>query len=459
MKTPRIAYICADPGVPVFGRKGCSIHVQEVVRALLRRGVKISLFASRFDDAPPSDLADVVTHPLPCPRDGELATREQLCLKANQDLRRLLYAHGPFDFVYERYSLWSFSGMNYARANHIPGLLEVNAPLIEEQAAHRGIVDRAGAEQVATRAFTDATALIAVSDGVGDYLRRRGVCADAVQVIPNGVNPERFDVAGRARHSVRAEQCQRDDGAHGVTRPTRDCHGDFTIGFVGTLKPWHGVAVLLEAFELLHREFPNTRLLLVGDGPERANLEARVKQLGLEAATQFTGAVAAEEIPAQLAAMDVAVAPYPLLDNFYFSPLKAYEYMAAGCATVASRIGQLDGLIQHEQNGLLCEPGNADDLAAQLTRLLADETLRQKLAAAGRRTILRGHTWDHVAGRILELAGRMETNVERVTPCAPSSWWGETTGEPAREDARPTDGAHGVTRPTATVLTGQSHEV
>ena len=312
-------------------------------------------------------------------------------MQANQDLRRLLYATGPFDFVYERYSLWSFSGMNYARANHIPGLLEVNAPLIEEQAAHRGLVDRAGAEQAATRAFTDATALVAVSAEVGNYLRQRGVRSETVQVIPNGVNPERFEpgLAAKIIH----------DPKH-----------SFTVGFVGTLKPWHGVAVLIEAFALLHRQFPDARLLLVGDGPERVNLETRVRELGLVSVKQFTGAVAADEIPGLLATMDVAVAPYPQLDNFYFSPLKAYEYMAAGCATVASRIGQLNDLIQHEQNGLLCAPGDVADLAKQLIRLREDAALRRRLAQAGRQTILRGHTWDHVAGRILELGVRRNVN-------------------------------------------------
>jgi glycosyltransferase involved in cell wall biosynthesis len=209
------------------------------------------------------------------------------------------------------------------------------------------------------------------------------------------------------------------------------------VGFVGTLKPWHGVAVLIEAFAQLHRRFPHARLLLVGDGPERANLEARVKQLGLEAVTHFTGAVAADEIPGLLAAMDVAVAPYPPLDNFYFSPLKAYEYMAAGCATVASRIGQLNDLIAHEQNGLLCEPGNANDLAAQLARLCSDTTMRRQLAAAGRQTILRGHTWDHVAGRILELAK------------TPATTHAGRAGSPLPAACvQNQNGAHGVTRPT-----------
>lgn len=396
MNVPRIAYICADPGVPVFGRKGCSIHVQEVLRALCRRGAQVSLFAARFDGAPPTDLNEVTTHPLPFPREGDLAMREQLCLQANQDLRRLLYATGPFELVYERYSLWSYSGMSYARANHIPGLLEVNAPLIEEQAAHRGLVDRAAAEQVATRAFGDASALIAVSDEVGNYLQARGGRAEAVQVIPNGVNPTPFPTDLTA------------------TWGWPENETTFTVGFVGTLKPWHGVPVLIEAFAQMQQRQRNARLLIVGDGPERAMLQDRVNELGLAEVTHFTGAVAADEIPGLLMAMDVAVAPYPPLDHFYFSPLKVYEYMAAGRAVVASRIGQLRDLIQHEQNGLLCEPGNASDLASQLVRLGADAALCDQLGAAGRKTILCGHTWDHVVERILALGCRTNSNGSEI---------------------------------------------
>ncbi len=392
MKSPRIAYLCADPGVPVFGRKGCSIHVQEVVRALRRRGAQVSLFAARFDGPQPVDLRDVTTHALPFPREGDLAKREQLCLQANHELSRLLFATGPFDVVYERYSLWSYSGMSYARARRIPGLLEINAPLIEEQVTHRGLVDRAAAEQVATRAFREASALIAVSDEVGSYLRARGARADAVRVIPNGVNPVRFPTELTP--------------AWGWPENQTTC----TIGFVGTLKPWHGVTGLIEAFAQLHQQHRNTRLLIVGDGPERARLQGRVNELGLADVAHFAGAVVADDIPGWLRAMDVTVAPYPKLDHFYFSPLKVYEYMAAGRPVVASRIGQLSDLIQHEQNGLLCEPGNVDDLKRQLDRLAVDVALRHQLGAAGRKTILCGHTWDHVVERILALACRADSN-------------------------------------------------
>ncbi len=117
----------------------------------------------------------------------------------------------------------------------------------------------------------------------------------------------------------------------------------------------------------------------------------------------FTGALPPHEIPAHLARMDVAVAPYPALPNFYFSPLKVYEYMAAGVPVVASRVGQLGELIQEGHNGLLCDPGDVRALAAALGRLADDPGERRKLAQAGLETILRQHTWRGVARRILSL--------------------------------------------------------
>lgn len=381
----RLAYACADPGVPVFGRKGSSVHVQEVVRAMRRRGVEVELFACRLDDDPPPDLAGVIVHVLTSIPPGDAATRERAALAANRSLRAALDQRGPFDAVYERYSLWSYAGMEYARDLGVPGLLEVNAPLIEEQARHRELVDREGAERVAQRVFSAATALLAVSDAVAAYLGRYPAAEGRVHVVPNGVDPRRF--SARPRPASGAEP------------------GAFTIGFVGTIKPWHGLGLLIDAFERLYRRDATMRLLIVGDGPERERLERAVTTRGLAGVVRFAGAVQPREVPLLLAAMDVAVAPYPELPDFYFSPLKVYEYMAAGLPVVASRVGQLSRVIEHGTNGLLYEPGDLGALCTALSLLRADPVLRSCLGARARRTVCRHHTWDAVVGRILELAG------------------------------------------------------
>src|SRR2546422_862195 len=195
--------------------------------------------------------------------------------------------------------------MGHPAAAGVPGLLEVNAPLIEEQATYRGLRDAAGADRVAARVFRAASVLLAVSTEVAAWLERRGAARDRVHVIPNGVDAERF------RPDVRP-------AAPGTL-------GSFTVGFVGSMKPWHGLDVLVEAFARLHGRAPEARLLLVGDGPARAAACADLSARGLAGVVHCTEAVPPLEVPGLLTSVDAAVAPYPPATGFYFSPLKVDE--------------------------------------------------------------------------------------------------------------------------------------
>jgi glycosyltransferase involved in cell wall biosynthesis len=102
--------------------------------------------------------------------------------------------------------------------------------------------------------------------------------------------------------------------------------------------------------------------------------------------------------------MDVAVAPYPKLENFYFSPLKVYEYMAAGLPVIASRIGQIAEVINHQLTGWLVPPGDAGALIEGFSQLQTLPELRRRMGRAARECALKNHTWSQSLRRIFDVA-------------------------------------------------------
>lgn len=381
MTMAHVAYLCADPGVPAFGTKGASVHVQEIIRAFQHRGEAVRLYTARTDDHVPADLQDLpVTHRPVDTReqrraDREVsaaertARRERRQARAAGELATQVRADGA-DLIYERYSLFSTALAQVSGALDIPGVLEVNAPLIDEQARHRHLVDHQGALDALRTQVAAAAVVTCVSEPVAAWLRHH--CpghADRVRVIPNGVNTTR------------------------IVPSTPRVGADPVVLFVGTLKPWHGVEVLLEAAALGTRPW---QVRIVGDGPQREALVEQADRLGLQ--VDFRGALAPQDVPAALSGSTVAVAPYPAsaAHDQYFSPLKIYEYAAAGLPVIASAVGQVPGIVADGQSGVLVPPSDPAALARAIDTLVADPARAAALGLAGRANVERDHSWDRV---------------------------------------------------------------
>lgn len=263
----------------------------------------------------------------------------------------------------------------------------MNAPLAYEQEKTRGMEMKALAAETERRIFREAGRVIVVSRQLQEFVASCGVPSSRIQILPNSVDPQRFAKA-RGDRSVRTQH--RLDGKR-------------VIGFVGSLKPWHGTETLFEAFRDLRATTANAHLLIVGDGPGRAHLETYAQTHGLNGAVTFTGNVPYDDIPRYIAAMDIAVAPYIPSENFYYSPIKIFEYMAMGKPVVGGRIGQVEEVITDGETGVLFEPGKIAALQAALARLANDLSLCRRLGENARAWVETERTWDNNARQVVEI--------------------------------------------------------
>jgi glycosyltransferase involved in cell wall biosynthesis len=265
----------------------------------------------------------------------------------------------------------------------VPLVLEVNGPAIESTTYWNQYFHVPFAAMLTERLkVRRADRVTVVSGSLGEHLcQRHGIRQDHIVVNHNGADCERF-TADAGREGVRRE--------HGI--------GDQTlVGFVGSFHPWHGIDLLKHLISDLAPQ--GLRFMTVGSGQESASFETWLARSGNERAVSFLGSIPHADIPAHVAAFDVAL----IADaNFYVSPLKLFEYMAAERAIVAPAYAPITEVLTHEKNGLLFEPKNFGAARECVERLAADPELRARLGRAARETALDEYTWQHNAQRVID---------------------------------------------------------
>ncbi|WP_244259488.1 glycosyltransferase [Rathayibacter sp. VKM Ac-2759] len=283
------------------------------------------------------------------------------------------------DFVYERYALFQELGSVARRETGALWILEVNALLaVEATSERRATTSRRLAEWMEKRTLRRADVIVAVTQALADQLGSHyGIPAERMLVVANGVD-----------HTVH-------HAAVPITLASTP-----RIGFLGTLYPWQNVSslvALLSAEGLLAAE-----LHIAGDGPERAALEQQARALGVEGRVHFRGRVHPDEVPEFLAGVDLCFAGHSSANGSYFSPLKLWEYLAAGKPVVASR-HEVTADLESQGFAVVCyDPSGADDLKSVLTRSVASLADLSRRAADKQRDVWAEHSWGRRVETILD---------------------------------------------------------
>lgn len=368
---------------------GQAVHVRELIAALRGRGHQVleCALVQKAAATRPGDGAASASRFWRRLRLPRAAVEVLEILYSGRGRARLLAAARGFhpDLVYERHALHCRAGLDVARRLGIPLLLEVNSPMCDEM-ARLGLLRFPRRARTTERAVLQgADRVLAVTRVLGELLVERGARPDAVRIVPNGADPARYGPAARA--------------AGGEVRRRLGLPGDaFLVGFVGYVRPWHRLDLMLQA--MARPGLARVHLLLVGSGPALAELRAAAAGAGLGPRLHAVGEVPPELVPTHVLACDAALIAGI---NAYASPLKLFDSLAAGVPTLAPDQPNLREILVPDDNGLLFRAGSADALAAALGALLADPQRAAAIGARGRQSLLQNRwTWDGNAERVAQ---------------------------------------------------------
>jgi len=364
----KILYSAIDQTVP--GTKGGSVHVTAVAGGLAALGHEVHVLVGPGDAPFPAGPVNWI--PMRPPFGAH-----QLRWARTAAVKRIAERLRP-DVIIERY--YNFGGEAIVHAGELGAraVLEVNAPVVD----HPG----------STKALIDAVMIVRPMQR---WRERLCAAADLIvtptaAILPPGTPPAKVLEAEWGADTVRFHP-----GAAGPL-PFTAPPGIVAV-FAGAFRSWHGAIHLARAIRRLReRGRREISALFIGEGPELDAVKAEAHDLEH---VVFTGALAHSLMPAAVASAHIGVAPFdvaahkPLALGFYWSPLKIFEYMAAGLPVVAPAVARIPALVGDRREGVLYDPSDVNALAAVLEELAGDTGLRNRLGAAARERALRDYSW------------------------------------------------------------------
>ena len=315
------------------------------------------------------------------------ARLDQLIAERRPDI---LHAHSPV--LVGLPTLWS------ARRARIPFVYEVRA-LWEDAAVDLGTSKAGGARYRATRALEThvlkrADAVATLCEGMREELASRGIPREKLVVIPNAVDIALFPGTPRRRDAALAGKLGLD--------------GRLVLGFIGSFYHYEGLDLLLEALPAIRQALPEVAVLLVGGGPEAANLQAQAKRLGIEDAVRFTGRVPFAQVQGYYDLVDLLCYPRKRMRlTDLVTPLKPLEAMAERRLVIASDVGGHRELIRDNETGYLFAADDPAALARRVIEAARDTDHHPAMREAGRRFVETERSWAASAARYAPVYERL----------------------------------------------------
>lgn len=317
--------------------------------------------------------------------------REYVATYADAVVRRARAVH-PFVIHGASNHVNGLAAVSAARRLGVPSVYEVRGLWEITRASRNPGWAYSDRFRVMKRLETDAAQaadhVLTITAALKEELVSRGVDDSKITVVPNGVDASRFEPLPRD------VELSRELGLDGLR----------VIGYVGSVLDYEGIGLLLEAVQLLAARRADFRVLVVGDGAERARFERESVERGLGELVTFTGRVPHHEVERYYSLVDIAPFPrLPLPVCEMVSPLKPFEAMAMGKAVVASDVKALAEIVDDGVTGLLHAKGDPGSLARALEQLLDDDVLADTLGDAGRRWVRSERDWSVLAERVSDV--------------------------------------------------------
>lgn len=292
-------------------------------------------------------------------------------------LSRAAKAFNP-DFIYDRYITYNASSILVGKKLKIPVILEVNAPLALERTQERDerLYFKIIANYLEKWVCANSLKTVVVSTPLKEYLIAIGVPEEKISVMPNGVNPKKFlPFNGKDKHLM--DQLKIKDKK-------------LIIGFLGILRPWHGIDLILETFRELFGINKHIHLLIVGDGPIKDDIERKIRAYKLKESVTITGRISHKEIFRYINLFDIAVSPKT---TFYASPMKILEYMALKKPVVAPDTDNIKDIISHNEDGILFIRDDHNSLKEAILNLIRDKRKAKILGEKARQKVCLERNW------------------------------------------------------------------